>query len=150
MQLWMLCAVVNAIHSWFSRKRQPEKTEKKNLIITQFIDNIYPFLVGSNPLKNSSWPTSDDQIWKTFVISRIILLHEKFLQLDWFRAVYFCLIWNTYHENYTYFAGSSINKLLNVLYVIFGISTTRDILKLPQISLAYRLVKLRITILKYH
>ena len=34
--------------------------------------------------------------------------------------------------------------------MIFGINTTRDISKLSQISLAYRLVKLRITILKYH
>ena len=47
-------AVINAIHSWFSRKRQPEKTKKKNVIITEFIDNIYPFLIGSNHLKNSS------------------------------------------------------------------------------------------------
>ena len=34
--------------------------------------------------------------------------------------------------------------------MIFGIKTTRDISKLSQISLAWRLVKLRITILKYH
>ena len=34
--------------------------------------------------------------------------------------------------------------------MIFGINTTRDISKLSQISLAQRLVKLRITILKYH
>ena len=34
--------------------------------------------------------------------------------------------------------------------MIFGINTTRDISKLSQISLAHRLVKLRITILKYH
>ena len=34
--------------------------------------------------------------------------------------------------------------------MIFGINTTHDISKLSQISLAYRLVKLRITILKYH
>ena len=36
------------------------------------------------------------------------------------------------------------------LYVIFGINATRDISKLSQISLASRLVKLRITISKYH
>ena len=35
------------------------------------------------------------------------------------------------------------------LYMIFGINTTRDISKLSQISLTWRLVKLRITILKY-
>ena len=34
--------------------------------------------------------------------------------------------------------------------MIFGINTTCDISKLSQISLTYRLVKLRITILKYH
>ena len=34
--------------------------------------------------------------------------------------------------------------------MIFGINTARDISKLSQISHAYRLVKLRITILKYH
>ena len=34
--------------------------------------------------------------------------------------------------------------------MIFGINTTRYISKLSQISLAYRLVKLRITISKYH
>ena len=34
--------------------------------------------------------------------------------------------------------------------MIFGINTTRYISKLSQISLAYRLEKLRITILKYH
>ena len=34
--------------------------------------------------------------------------------------------------------------------MIFGINTTREISKLSQISLANRLVKLRITILKYH
>ena len=34
--------------------------------------------------------------------------------------------------------------------MIFGINTTRDISKLSEISLAQRLVKLRITILKYH
>ena len=34
--------------------------------------------------------------------------------------------------------------------MIFGIETTRDISKLSQISLAYRLVQLRVTILKYH
>ena len=34
--------------------------------------------------------------------------------------------------------------------MIFGINTTRDISKLSQISLAYWLVKLRITISKYH
>jgi len=34
--------------------------------------------------------------------------------------------------------------------VIFGINTTCDISKLSQISLAWRLVKLRITISKYH
>ena len=34
--------------------------------------------------------------------------------------------------------------------MIFGIKTTSDISKLSQISLAYKLVKLRITILKYH
>ena len=34
--------------------------------------------------------------------------------------------------------------------MIFGINTTRDIPKLSQISLARRLVKLRITISKYH
>ena len=34
--------------------------------------------------------------------------------------------------------------------MIFGINTTHDISKLSQISLALRLVKLRITILKYH
>ena len=34
--------------------------------------------------------------------------------------------------------------------MIFGINTTRDISKLSQISPAYRLVKLRITISKYH
>ena len=34
--------------------------------------------------------------------------------------------------------------------MIFGINTTRDISKLSQISLAWRRVKLRITILKYH
>ena len=34
--------------------------------------------------------------------------------------------------------------------MIFGINTTRDISKLSQISLAQRLVKLPITILKYH
>ena len=34
--------------------------------------------------------------------------------------------------------------------MIFGINNTRDISKLSQISLAERLVKLRITILKYH
>ena len=34
--------------------------------------------------------------------------------------------------------------------MIFGINTTRDISKLSQISLASRLVKLRITISKYH
>ena len=34
--------------------------------------------------------------------------------------------------------------------MIFGINTTHDISKLPQISLTQRLVKLRITILKYH
>ena len=34
--------------------------------------------------------------------------------------------------------------------MIFGINTTRDISKFSLISLAYRLVKLRITILKYH
>ena len=34
--------------------------------------------------------------------------------------------------------------------MIFGINTTRDISKLSQISLAYRLVKLRTTISKYH
>ena len=34
--------------------------------------------------------------------------------------------------------------------MIFGINTTRDISKLSQISLAWRLVKLRITISKYH
>ena len=36
------------------------------------------------------------------------------------------------------------------MYIIFGINTTCDISKLSQISLAWRLVKLRITILKYH
>ena len=36
------------------------------------------------------------------------------------------------------------------MYVIFGINTTHDISKLPQISLTQMLVKLRITILKYH
>ena len=34
--------------------------------------------------------------------------------------------------------------------MIFGINNTRDISKLSQISLAERLVKLRIAILKYH
>ena len=34
--------------------------------------------------------------------------------------------------------------------MIFGTNTTSDISKLSQISLAKRLVKLRITILKYH
>ena len=34
--------------------------------------------------------------------------------------------------------------------MIFGINTTRVISKLSQISLAWRLVKFRITILKYH
>ena len=34
--------------------------------------------------------------------------------------------------------------------MILGINTTPDITKLSQISLAYRLVKLRVTILKYH
>ena len=33
--------------------------------------------------------------------------------------------------------------------MIFGINTTHDISKLSQISLAYRLVKLHVTILKY-
>ena len=34
--------------------------------------------------------------------------------------------------------------------MIFGVNTTRNISKLSQISLAYRLVKLSVTILKYH
>ena len=34
--------------------------------------------------------------------------------------------------------------------MIFGVNTTCDISKLSQISLAYRLVKLRVTVLKYH
>ena len=34
--------------------------------------------------------------------------------------------------------------------MIFGVNTTCDISKLSQISLVYRLVKLRVTVLKYH
>ena len=44
----------------------------------------------------------------------LMLLHEKFLQFDWLRAVVF------QHD----------------LYVIFGINTTRDISKLSQFLLA--------------
>ena len=43
----------------------------------------------------------------TAVIYLFILLHGKFLQFDWLRAVVFHLITC---ENYTPFAGSSINK----------------------------------------
>ena len=53
---------------------------------------------------------------------------------------YFSLIWNTYMWKLQTFCG----------YVIVGINTTRDISKLSQISLTKRLVKLRITILKYY
>ena len=49
---------------------------------------------------------------------------------------------NYYMKNFRNLIGSE--------YLIFGINTTSDISKLSQISLAKRLVKLRITISKYH
>ena len=39
-----------------------------------------------------------------------ILLHEKFLQFDWLRAVVFQLNLKYLCENYKPFAASSINK----------------------------------------
>ena len=43
--------------------------------------------------------------------SGIILLHEKFLQIDWLRALVFQLSFEIPTcENYKPFAGSSINK----------------------------------------
>ena len=62
------------------------------------------------------------------VLKYFILLHEKFLQFDYFEI--------PTGENYKPFAGSRINKQKHDLYVIFSINTTRDISKLSQISLA--------------
>ena len=58
-----------------------------------------------------------------------MLLHEKFLQSDWLRAVVFQL-----NLKYLVVSGApgSINKQWLDLYVIFGINTTRDISKLSR------------------
>ena len=45
----------------------------------------------------------------SIIIAVLILLHDKFLQFDWLRAVVFQLNL-TACENYKPFAGSSINK----------------------------------------
>ena len=63
-------------------------------------------------------------------IMRVILLHEKLLQFDWLRAKVFQLNLKYLHV-----------KITNLLYVIFGINTTRDISKLSQTSLVYNNVR---------
>ena len=55
-----------------------------------------------------------------------ILQQEKFVQFDWLTAVVFQL-------NLKYLNVKITNLLRVVLYVIFGINTTRDISKLSQI-----------------
>ena len=61
----------------------------------------------------------------SLILIWFILIHEKFLQFDWLRAVVLQLNLKYLHV-----------KITNLLWVvIFGINTTRDISKLSQISL---------------
>ena len=48
----------------------------------------------------------------SFAFSLFILLHEKFLQFDWLRAVVFQLNLKYLHVKITNLAGSSINNKL--------------------------------------
>ena len=68
------------------------------------------------------------------------------------RAVFGCKDDHLFPEKRTllYYYMQNVCNLIGSEYVIFGIHTTSDISKLSQISLAQRLVKLRITISKYH
>ena len=89
------------------RQIQSEKQKHKNFILQRACVELL----------------STREVWrarkrrkKGFLLSRIfplvhtfILLHEKFLQFDWLRAVVFQLEIPTC-ENYKTFAGSSINK----------------------------------------
>ena len=63
-------------------------------------------------------------------ISYVILLHDKFVQFDWLRAVVFQLDLKYLHMKIT----NLFWLVVYCLFVIFGINTTRDISKLPQIS----------------
>jgi len=66
------------------------------------------------------------------LVLSIILLHEKFLQFDWLRAVVFQLNLKYLQVKITtLFVGSCINNNS----MIFGINNTREISKLSQISL---------------
>ena len=70
-----------------------------------------------------------------YTVRSLILLHEKFLQVDWLIEVVFQL-------NLKYLKDPKITNRFRVvvstndLYVICGINTTREISKLSQISLA--------------
>ena len=68
------------------------------------------------------------------------------------RAVFGCKDDHLFPEKriLLYYYMQNVCNLIGSEYVIFGIHTTSDISKLSQISLAQRLVKLRITISKYH
>ena len=67
------------------------------------------------------------------IISSFILLHEKFLQFDWLRALEFPLNLKYLHVKITNLFWVVVKTNID-LYVIFGINTTRDISKLSQIS----------------
>ena len=45
-----------------------EHTSLADIIIIHSIIDISLFLIGSNPLANSLWQVSIDQIWKTYNI----------------------------------------------------------------------------------
>ena len=67
----------------------------------------------------------------------VILLHEKFLQFDWLRAVVFQLNLKHLHVRITNLLRVVIEtNNSTILCVIFGVNTTREISKLSQISLA--------------
>ena len=61
-----------------------------------------------------------------------VILRDKFLPFDCLRVVVFQLNLKNLHVKITNLFG----VLVYCLYVIFGINTTRDISKLPEISLA--------------
>ena len=56
------------------------------------------------------WNNDNYFIYTIIIISYIILLHEKFLQFDWLRAVVFQLNLKNLHVKITNLAGSSINN----------------------------------------
>ena len=72
---------------------------------------INPGALNLQFITSNHYITGNSLLIKIFAILILILLHEKFLQFDWLRAVAFQLNLKYLHvKNYKPFVGSSVSK----------------------------------------